>query len=69
MQQETIIIEDDGKGLPWEGCVNSVNYRIERGVKVAVPAAVAELRRTGEAEKRRSALLVARYTKADGAKL
>ena len=38
---ETIIIEQNGTNSPWVGCINSVNYRIERGVPVEVPAAVA----------------------------
>ena len=42
---ETIIIEQNGTNSPWVGCINSVNYRIERGVPVEVPAAVAAERR------------------------
>lgn len=34
---ETIIIEQNGTNSPWVGCINSVNYRIERGVPVEVP--------------------------------
>ena len=33
---ETIIIERNGTNSPWVGCINSVNYRIERGAVAAV---------------------------------
>ena len=45
---ETIIIEQNGTNSPWVGCINSVNYRIERGVPVEVPAAVAAVIKSGK---------------------
>lgn len=46
---ETIIIEQNGTNSPWVGCINSVNYRIERGVPVEVPAAVAAVIKAAKA--------------------
>ncbi len=37
---------------PWEGCINSVNYRVPRGVKVTLPRFLAEHIERTEAEKR-----------------
>ncbi|MBQ1892572.1 MAG: hypothetical protein II155_00545 [Clostridia bacterium] len=37
---------------PWEGCINSVNYRVPRGVKVSLPRFLAEHIERTEAEKR-----------------
>lgn len=45
---ETIIIEQNGTNSPWVGCINSVNYRIERGVPIEVPAAVAAVIKSGK---------------------
>lgn len=36
---------------PWEGCVNSVVYRVPRGVAVTIPAFLAEHIKTTEAER------------------
>ena len=40
---------------PWEGCINSVNYRAPRGVPVELPRAVAEHVMKTEAEAREAA--------------
>ena len=69
MTMETIMIEKTADGRPWEGCINSVNYRIERGVQVEVPEEVARLVRRSEQEKRASAALTERFTRADGVRL
>lgn len=58
---ETVIIEENGTGLPWLGCINSVNYRICRGVPVDVPAAVAEVIRNGRHVRRTSARISKAY--------
>ncbi len=39
---ETITIEKTCPDRAWEGCINSVNYRVQRGVPVAVPQILAE---------------------------
>ncbi len=36
---------------PWEGCINGVNYRVQRGVKVSIPLAVKEHIERTEREK------------------
>lgn len=69
MKTEMIVIPRTGSGEPWEGCINSVNYRIERGVQVEVPEEVARLVRRSEQEKRASAALTERFTRADGVRL
>ncbi|MBO4879796.1 MAG: hypothetical protein J5544_06010 [Clostridia bacterium] len=69
MMAETIVIEGSRGDAPWEGCINSVNYRIERGRPVEVPKEVAELIRAGEAEKRTSARMLEKYTSAEGMRL
>ncbi|MBR5948431.1 MAG: hypothetical protein IKZ82_07285 [Clostridia bacterium] len=69
METETIIIEKNGSGAPLECCVNSVNYRIERGVKVEVPHEVAEVLRRSRAERQKSEKLLAAFSRADGMKL
>jgi hypothetical protein len=69
METETIILPGKRTDAPWEGCLNSVNYLIPRGVPVKVPKALAELIRAGETEKRISAAALARFTKNDGARL
>ncbi len=69
METETIIIEKNGSGAPFECCINSVNYRIERGVKVEVPHEVAELYRRGRTERLKSESRLAAFSRADGMKL
>ncbi len=66
---ETITIPGSSTDSPWEGCLNSVNYRIRRGVPVEVPSAVAELIRRSEEEKRRSSALLARFASGEGVRL
>ncbi len=68
-ETETVTIGGSIDDSPWEGCLNSVNYRIRRGVPVEVPRAVAELIRRSEAEKRRSDALLARFASGDGVRL
>ncbi len=69
MTMETIMIEKTADGRPWEGCINSVNYRIERGRAVTVPAEVAEVIRRSETERRRSSIRMRRFTEENGARL
>ena len=69
METETIIIEKNGSNAPFECCINSVNYRIERGVRVEVPREVAELYRRSRAERQKSEKLLAAFSRADGMKL
>ena len=57
---ETIIIEQNGTNSPWVGCINSVNYRIERGVPVEVPAAVAAVIKSGKSVRSTAARLLRR---------
>ena len=66
---ETIVIRRTPKNEPWTGCVNSVNYRIERGVPVEVPAEVAELIRQSETAKAQSLIGLRRFLSRDGARL
>lgn len=69
MKQETIVIEKNGSGAPFECCINSVNYRIERGVAVEVPHEVAEVYRRSRAERLMSESRLAAFSRADGMKL
>lgn len=69
MGKVTITLERTRDNLPWEGCINSVNYRIERGVPVEVPEALAELIRAGEAERMLSESRYRRFTCGSGARL
>ena len=69
METERIVIPGKAGDAPWEGCINSRNYRIERGVPVEVPKELAVLIRRAAAEKRRSELRLGRFTSADGMKL
>lgn len=69
MTTEIITIEKTKDGRPWEGCVNSVNYRIERGKPVEVPHEVAELIRASETGRRLSRIALKRFTENDGARL
>ena len=69
MKIESIIIEKTGSGEPFECCVNSVNYRIERGVPVSVPAEVAEVYRRSLTERLKSEKQLESFRKADGMKL
>ncbi|MBR4435025.1 MAG: hypothetical protein IKS90_02885 [Clostridia bacterium] len=69
MKTETIVIEKNGTNAPWEGCVNSVNYRIERGVAVEVPCEVARLIRQSAAAKKASSSLITQFTFGLGKKL
>lgn len=69
MNTETIIIETDSSGAPFECCINSVNYRIERGVPVKVPREVAELYRSSLSERRKSESRLDAFRRADGIKL
>ncbi|HAY19594.1 MAG TPA: hypothetical protein DCY17_01985 [Clostridiales bacterium] len=58
---ETIIIERNGTNSPWVGCINSVNYRIERGVPVEVPAAVAAVIKSGKSVRSTAARISKAY--------
>ncbi len=69
VKTETIVIRPTPKNEPWTGCVNSVNYRIERGVPVEVPAEVAELIRQSETAKAQSLNGLRRFLSRDGARL
>lgn len=69
MKTETIVIEKNGSGAPFECCINSVNYRIERGVKVEVPREVAEVCRLSRIERLKSESRLAAFSCADGIKL
>lgn len=69
MKTEIITIKENSSNTPWEGCINSVNYRIERGVPIEVPHAVAELIRNSERERRSSEARLSAFTSVDGLKL
>lgn len=58
---QTIIIEQNGTNSPWVGCINSVNYRIERGVPVEVPAAVAAVIKSGKSVRSTAARISKAY--------
>ena len=58
---ETIIIEQNGTNSPWVGCINSVNYRIERGVPFEVPAAVAAVIKSGKSVRSTAARISKAY--------
>ena len=67
MKTEIITIGGSRGEAPWEGCINSVNYRIERGVPVEVPAEVAAVIRRAEQERRAAEARVRRFITAEGA--
>lgn len=69
MKTEVIVIEKNGTDRPWEGCINSVNYVIERGTAVEVPCEVAAVIRRSEAEKAQSRALLDKFTSERGLKL
>lgn len=69
MKTEIITIENTRTNSPWEGCINSVNYRIERGVPVEVPEAIAQLIRASEQERRSSEARLSPFTSVDGMRL
>ncbi|MBQ5488542.1 MAG: hypothetical protein IIT70_06795 [Clostridia bacterium] len=69
MTTETIVIEKTKDNRPWEGCINSVNYRIERGSPVEVPSEVAEVIRRSEALHKCLQAATERFTEPDGARL
>lgn len=69
MTKQTIILERTRPNIPWEGCINSVNYRIERGVPVEVPAFLADFIKNSEAERKRSERRLAVFTTPTGLKL
>ena len=49
---------------PWEGCVNSVVYRVPRGTKVLLPGFLAEHIERTEAERERAERLSRLYSAA-----
>ena len=61
------VLEGKPSDRPWEGCINSVVYRVPRGVKVMLPRSIAEhIRRTMEERRdseRCAALLSSAVTK------
>ena len=69
MDTEIITIEKRNSDSPWEGCINSVVYRIERGVPVEVPKAVAEIIRQSEQSDLLSSGYIRAFTRAGGMKL
>lgn len=69
MEKETIILNHTENDCPWEGCINSVNYRIERGVAVEVPAMLAEIIRRSEAEQIANKNRYNAFTSANGKRL
>lgn len=69
MKTEIITLSPAPGSKAWEGCINSVNYRIERGVPVEVPESIASLIRASETEKRLSARRLSAFTTAQGMKL
>ncbi len=64
-----IIISGSRSDTPWEGCINSVNYRIERGVQVEVPETVARFIEETERRKKIEANRFSLYTSPDGVRL
>ncbi|MBR3381626.1 MAG: hypothetical protein IKG85_01110 [Clostridia bacterium] len=46
------VLEGKPSDRPWEGCINSVVYRVPRGVKVRLPVFLAEHIKRTEAERR-----------------
>lgn len=69
MDTEIITIEKRNSDSPWEGCINSVVYRIERGVPVEVPKAVAEVIKQSEQTSLISSMQTRAFTRAGGMKL
>ena len=53
-EQTEIVLKGAFGDRPWEGCVNSEVYRVPRGVRVRVPAFLAEHIRRTEAERERA---------------
>ncbi|MBQ3849204.1 MAG: hypothetical protein IKH21_07825 [Clostridia bacterium] len=49
---------------PWEGCINSVVYRVPRGVPVELPEFIAEHIRRTEAEREQAERRAEQYSKA-----
>lgn len=49
---------------PWEGCINSVVYRVPRGVPVELPEFLAEHIRRTEAEREQAERRAEQYSKA-----
>ncbi len=48
------VLEGKPSDRPWEGCINSVVYRVPRGVKVSLPRFLAEHIQRTEEERRAS---------------
>ena len=49
-----VVLAGSPADRPWEGCINSVNYRVPRGVKVRVPLFLARHIELTEAERERA---------------
>lgn len=48
------VLEGKPSDRPWEGCINSVVYRVQRGVPVMLPRHVAEHIAGTDAERKRA---------------
>lgn len=64
-----ITINGSRTDAPWVGCINSVNYRIERGVQVEVPETVARFIEETERRKKIEATSFDNYTRLNGVRL
>ena len=58
------VLEGRPSDRPWEGCINSVVYRVPRGVRVRLPEFLAEHIRRTEEEKRQAQARAERLAKA-----
>ena len=59
----TAIIPGSPADRPWEGCVNSITYRVPRGVPVELPEFLAEHIKRTEAERREAEENAEKYSR------
>ena len=55
------VVEGKPSDRPWEGCINSVVYRVPRGVKVKLPRFLAEHIARSGSEREAAERLAQRY--------
>lgn len=58
------VLEGKPSDRPWEGCINSVVYRVPRGVPVSIPRFLAEHIEKTEAERARAEKTASRISAA-----
>lgn len=56
------VLEGEPSDRPWEGCINSVVYRVPRGVRVRLPVFLAEHIKRTEAEKKQAEMRAERFS-------